>query len=770
MKISACYITKNEEKNIVSSIKSIQTVYDELIVLDTGSSDGTKEQAAFLGAKVYDYQWQDDFAAARNAVLNYASGDWVVFLDADETYQGKESLRELIERIAAEEERYDAIVFFRWDVDEAMQKVREIPSRAVRAFRKAPNLYFEGRIHEKLINDSMPMRYYLATEEYWFSHTGYAEDILPEKFERNLRCLLQDIEKRGLLDEHYFYLAITYFGLQDYEKARKYARLAIDSPVHYAESDAWPWHILIESQRQCELAGEVQLATAQAAVKQFPQQAEFYGELGIILSSLGRIEEAAEALWQSVRLYESPERQKIRFGYFSDKSLALIYCRLAQVEEVRENPAAAELAYRVSQSFDAQRQDTQACYQAFQDKSRRKIEQEQLRPFFSEAAANKDYRHWLLLWQRVRKQAYNPWELWWLICLSLDHDQRLLPQEEQVLPDTVKFLWQVLRARGQTPDTKEARRVEVCLRMPLVSIMIPTYNMPEYFRRTMRSAALQTYPNVEIIVCDNSTNEDTAAIMADYAADARVRYIRNASAKTKEDNFRPFEQLARGEYLQWLMHDDILCPTKIEKMACDLYHNPQVTLVASQRQIIDEHGMKRESRLQTNMRELTGEKMEYGGEDIGRALLLNMANLIGEPSAVLFRRKDLQHHYWLADCRGYKTISDVAMWLELLEKGNLMLYKEPLSYYRRHEGQEGQSVDVVLLSRLEWLSLLTEYYRRNQFVHTRREYESSMRILVNEYVQRVIPYYNWQAEASAEMWHRYEVAIHKVKILLGMKR
>ena len=768
MKISACYIVKNEEKNIVQSIRSIQGVYDELVILDTGSSDSTKEVAISMGAQVYDYCWQDDFAVARNEVLKHVSGEWIVFLDADEAYQGAESLRELIETIAASEQGYDAIVFFRYEVNEAMQKVREIPARVVRAFRRAENLYFEGRIHEKLINDSAPMRYYLANEGYWFSHTGYAEDILTGKFERNLRVLLQDIEKRGLQDEHYFYLAITYFGLENFEKARKYARLAINSPVHYAESDAWPWHILIESQRQCGLAGERQLATASEAVKQFPQQAEFYGELGIILSSLGRIDESAEVLWQCIRLYESPERKKIRFGYFSDKSLAIVYCRLAQVEELRGNLAAAELAYRVSQRHDPQRQDTWSCYQAFQDKCRNKIEKAKMLPFLVESIENKDYRHWLLLWQRVRDHSYSPWELWWLICLSLDNDQRLLSHEEQVLPDAVKFLWQVLKKRGKKTDAETT--VGVYSRAPLVSIMIPTYNMPEYFQRTMRSAALQTYPNVEIIVCDNSTNEDTAMIMADYVADPRVRYVRNVSAKTKEENFRPFEQLARGEYLQWLMHDDILCPTKIEKMASDLYHNPQVTLVASQRQIIDEHGMKRESRLQTNVKDLTGEKMEYCGEDIGRALLLNMANLIGEPSVVLFRRKDLQHHYWLADCKGYKTISDVAMWLELMEKGNLILYKEPLSYYRRHEGQEGQSVDVVLLSRLEWLSLSTEYYRRNMFVHTRKEYESSMRILVNEYEQRVIPYYNWQTESSAEMWHRYEVAIHKARLLLGMKR
>ncbi|MCR5439574.1 MAG: glycosyltransferase [Selenomonas sp.] len=770
MRISACYIVKNEEKNIVQSIRSIQGVYDELIVLDTGSSDATKETALSLGARVYDYSWQDDFATARNEVLKHVSGDWIVFLDADEAYQGTDSLRGLIEGIAATKENYDAIVFFRWDVDEKMQRVQEIPTRVVRAFRNVPNLYFEGRIHEKLINDSAAMRYYLATEDYWFSHTGYAEGILTRKFERNLQCLLQDIERRGLLDEHYFYLAITYFGLKNFEKAGKYARLAINSHVHYAESDAWPWHILIESQRQCGLAGEVQLATAAEAVKKFPQQAEFYSELGIILSSLGRIDESADALWQGIRLYESPGRKKIRFGYFSDKSLAIVYCRLAQVEELRGNLAVAELAYRVSQRHDHQRQDTQSCYKAFQDKCRSKIEKGKLLPFFMESLENKDYRHWLRLWQRVREHLQSNLEIWWLICLSLDDDQRLLPHEEQALPERVQFLWQVLTTRGEITDLRVEQNVEVRSRMPLVSVMIPTYNMPELFKRTMRSAALQTYPNIEILVCDNSTNEETAHIMADYAEDSRVHYIRNTGAENKADNFIPFEQLARGEYLQWLMHDDILCPTKIEKMAADLYDNPQITLVASQRQIIDVDGRIMPSHLKTDIIDSACEKKMFAGEDVGQTILTGYLNFIGEPSSVLFRRDDLQHNYWRADCRGYKTISDVVMWLELMEKGNLILYRDALSYFRRHDEQEGQGVDVVLLSRIEWLKLGEEYYRRNVFLHTRKDYEAGLRILVDEYYESIRLAYGWKEEASADMWHRYEAAIHKARILLGMKR
>ena len=250
---------------------------------------------------------------------------------------------------------------------------------------------------------------------------------------------------------------------------------------------------------------------------------------------------------------------------------------------------------------------------------------------------------------------------------------------------------------------------------PLVSIMIPTYNRPELFEKTLQSALAQSYDNIEILVNDNSTNEDTSFLIRKYECDSRLKYYRNMNAKCKEDNFRPFEHTARGEYLQWCMDDDVLHRDKISMMASVMMLNPHITLVSSQRGFIDENGNFLEPMRETIIKEdIIGRG--YKGNAIGNYMLREISNLIGEPSAALFRRHDLEHHYWQADCRGYKTISDVVMWLELLEKGNLFLFKEPLSYYRYHSKQEGQQPEVVLLSRVEWLKLLQEYYERHVFI------------------------------------------------------
>ncbi|MBR1553357.1 MAG: glycosyltransferase family 2 protein [Schwartzia sp.] len=299
--------------------------------------------------------------------------------------------------------------------------------------------------------------------------------------------------------------------------------------------------------------------------------------------------------------------------------------------------------------------------------------------------------------------------------------------------------------------------------LPLVSIMIPTYNRPEMFALTLESALSQTYPNVEVLVTDNSTNEETAELMKYYANEPRLTYLRNREAKTKAENFAPFERLAKGEYLQWLMDDDILAPDKLQRMMNVFLAHPNLTLVTSQRGMIDGEG--NEIGIYCPVEGLEGEYQIYSGEKAGRTLFFSVCNYIGEPSAVLFRRRDLVHHYWRADSRGYVTLSDVAMWLELLEKGDFAIFTESLSWYRNHGGQEGKNPDVVLNAFLEWESLITEHFERKAYLKTREDYKNSLRRLREVWIkfEPVL-----LVEGSAEMLGKYRERVVKIdKVLSG---
>ena len=260
------------------------------------------------------------------------------------------------------------------------------------------------------------------------------------------------------------------------------------------------------------------------------------------------------------------------------------------------------------------------------------------------------------------------------------------------------------------------------LRTPLVSIMIPTYNRPEYFRETLESARSQTYPNIEIIVCDNSTDDRTEELMQAYQDDIRVRYVRNRMAKTKAENFMPFEHLAQGEFLQWCMDDDILLPDKITRMVDVFLCEPTVTLVTSVRGVIDGDGMFIGQ--SGDAPTIDGMYGCFSGSLLGHALLISFTNFLGEPSAVLFRRRDLTHHYWRAESRGYQILSDCAMWLELLEKGNAVVFAGPLSLFRTHNGQEQRQSESLVCGVIEWRRLIEEYWRKRVFLTKEEDYRT----------------------------------------------
>lgn len=298
------------------------------------------------------------------------------------------------------------------------------------------------------------------------------------------------------------------------------------------------------------------------------------------------------------------------------------------------------------------------------------------------------------------------------------------------------------------------------LSAPLVSIMIPTYNRPEYFRETLESALSQTYPNIEVIVCDNSTDDRTEMLMLEYQNDMRVRYIRNKAAKTKVENFMPFEHLAQGEFLQWCMDDDILLPDKITQMIDAFLCEPTAALVTSVRGVIDGDGGF--LGLWQDAPPIHGTYECFRGEAVGHATLMDCANFLGEPSAVLFRRRDLTHHYWRAESRGYKTISDCAMWLELLEKGDVVIFARPMSLFRRHENQEGQQPDTIVLSRIEWRHLIEEYWRKRVFLTKEEDYRAALCKLEEERTEitPLLPH------VAPELRQEYEAALPDIHVVM----
>ena len=142
-RLTCCLITKNEEPNIGKCLKSLREVAGQVIVLDTGSEDDTKKIATSYGAEVYEHEWKDDFSEAKNKCLEYARGDWVLFLDADEELASGagETLKEDMSK--------PNILGYRLplkNVGSQLHGCNYVP----RLIRNAPGLHFIGKIHETI--------------------------------------------------------------------------------------------------------------------------------------------------------------------------------------------------------------------------------------------------------------------------------------------------------------------------------------------------------------------------------------------------------------------------------------------------------------------------------------------------------------------------------------------------------------------------------------------------------------------------------------------
>ena len=96
--LSLCMIVKDEEKLLASCLNSVKDVVNQMVIVDTGSMDDTINIAKDFGAEVYKFPWTDHFAEARNESIKYATGDWILWMDADETLD-PESISELTDRI-----------------------------------------------------------------------------------------------------------------------------------------------------------------------------------------------------------------------------------------------------------------------------------------------------------------------------------------------------------------------------------------------------------------------------------------------------------------------------------------------------------------------------------------------------------------------------------------------------------------------------------------------------------------------------------------------
>ncbi len=221
MKISACIIAKNEEENLPRLLESIKGKFDEIVLVDTGSTDRTVEIAKEYGCKVFFRKW-NGFADARNYAVEKASGDWIWFFDADMELEEKEYERFLrILNITSKNNIFNGIRVIYRNIDYSGKIISF--SSTVHIQKKLPELKWVGKIHERLVNEKGDI--VTPPHPVYVNHYGYSNpNIMKTKLKRNLELLkeeLKNINKETQIEEYLiklFYLSQTYTAYSSYNE------------------------------------------------------------------------------------------------------------------------------------------------------------------------------------------------------------------------------------------------------------------------------------------------------------------------------------------------------------------------------------------------------------------------------------------------------------------------------------------------------------------------------------------------------------------------
>lgn len=237
--ISVCIITKNEAANLEKCLRALSPYPFEIVVVDTGSTDNSKEIAAGYTEKVYDFAWIDDFSAARNFAAERASHNIIFPIDTDEflTELNWEELQTLIEGNPKAVGTVKRLDYFETDGEKHCQicMIDRIYHRKY--------YHYDKPVHE-VLTPSIRIPYAAYTTSIEIDHVGYLGSgrLLQEKAMRDMELLLRETEKNPAEPYHYFQIAQSYMLMRDEDNAFLYFQKAME---HNPDPQADYTHILI---------------------------------------------------------------------------------------------------------------------------------------------------------------------------------------------------------------------------------------------------------------------------------------------------------------------------------------------------------------------------------------------------------------------------------------------------------------------------------------------------------------------------------------------
>jgi glycosyltransferase involved in cell wall biosynthesis len=223
--ITASFIVKDEEECLADALSSIKPIADEIIVVDTGSTDNTVKIAESFGAKIYHFNWIDDYSAARNISIKYATSKWIIYLDADEILpaESKAIIRDLA--INADDKIGGFICNIQSEFLDDNGDIGLHTGLYPRFFRNLgyPVSHFFGKIHEQISPSFIDRGYRFENSELVVKHNGYvvSKQEMQTKISGHLKILTEHVESEPENGFAWYHLGNTLYQMGLYKESKE---------------------------------------------------------------------------------------------------------------------------------------------------------------------------------------------------------------------------------------------------------------------------------------------------------------------------------------------------------------------------------------------------------------------------------------------------------------------------------------------------------------------------------------------------------------------
>jgi tetratricopeptide (TPR) repeat protein len=337
--LSLCMIVKDEEAMLGRCLEAVRPAVDEIVVVDTGSSDATVHIAESFGARVLHHPWSGDFSAARNASFDAATGDWVMYLDADEVLVADD-----VQRLRALTGRTWREAFYLVETNHTgdLEDGTAITHDALRVFRNRPEYRFEGRIHEQIAHRLpayLPERLERTTVR--VEHYGYLGAVrgAKDKVNRNLELLERQVAEGADTPFLHFNLGSEHLATGDAQRAllsftRAWKAIAGDERIgRYGFAPALGARY-VKALRLTRKLDDVTSA-GEEVLAAFPGFTDVVLEQALAAMTAGELERAEALLRRCLEMGDGPSRYSSAVGCGS-------YRALVPLAEVLRRRGAAE--------------------------------------------------------------------------------------------------------------------------------------------------------------------------------------------------------------------------------------------------------------------------------------------------------------------------------------------------------------------------------------------------------------------------------------------